>query len=116
MQRSEIIRDSDVFAALERIHREKFGRGGTASQYEEDVVPALMRRTIACYEAGKALIGCLIPYYDELAKVRTKNPCEIPVNSLVACFPAIRLRTIACLEVTKCGGSTVEGALWRLKA
>lgn len=55
--------------ALEKIHREKIGKAGSASQYEEDIVPPLLRRSIAVYEAARALIGYITPYYDDVSKV-----------------------------------------------
>jgi cell division protease FtsH len=64
-----VITEEDIFEALEKIHREKFGRGGSTTQYEEDIVPPLMRRTIAVYEAGRALIGSITPYFDDISKV-----------------------------------------------
>ena len=67
-----MLNQDDVFAALEKIHREKFTRGGAgmAGQFEEQMIPPLMRRTMAVYEAAKALIGYITPFYDEISKVR----------------------------------------------
>ena len=56
--------------ALENIHREKMGRGSTASQYDEDIVPPVLRKTIAVYEAGRVLLGYISPGYDEISQVR----------------------------------------------
>ncbi len=56
--------------ALENIHREKMGRGSTASQYDEDIVPPVLRKTIAVYEAGRVLLGYITPGYDEISQVR----------------------------------------------
>ena len=56
--------------ALEKIHREKYGGGGAATQFEDDIVPPLMRRSIAVYEAGRVLLGFMTPHYDEVSKVR----------------------------------------------
>jgi len=58
-----------VLQALESIHREKYGGGGTATQFEDEVVPPLMRRSIAVYEAARCLIGYITPHYDEISKV-----------------------------------------------
>ena len=55
--------------ALENIHREKMGRGSTASQYDEDIVPLVLRKTIAVYEAGRVLLGYITPGYDEISQV-----------------------------------------------
>ncbi len=54
---------------MEKIHREKFGGGGAATQFEDEIVPPLMRRSIAVYEAARCLIGYMTPYYDEISKV-----------------------------------------------
>ncbi|DBA75980.1 TPA: hypothetical protein ACH3X2_008914 [Trebouxia sp. C0005] len=69
-QGREKITEVDVFEALESIHREKYGGGGTAAtQFEDEVVPPLMRRSIAVYEAARCLIGYITPHYDEISKV-----------------------------------------------
>ena len=80
----------DVFSALERIHRERFAKGGALGgvsnpgAFEETVIPPLMRRTIAVYEAAKALTGYITPNYDEITKVTSDEnrswaagPCAI---------------------------------------
>lgn len=58
-----------MLQALESIHREKYGGGGSATQFEDEVVPPLMRRSIAVYEAARCLIGYITPHYDEISKV-----------------------------------------------
>lgn len=58
-----------VCQALEKIHREKFGGGGTATQFEDETVPDLLRRSIAVYEAARCVIGYMTPFYDEISKV-----------------------------------------------
>lgn len=68
-QSREVITEEDIFDALENIHMEKVGRGGQTTEYEEDIIPPLMRRHIAVYEAGKAILGCITPDFDELSKV-----------------------------------------------
>jgi hypothetical protein len=60
--------------ALENIHREKAGRGSTASQYDEDIVPPVLRKSIAVYEAAKVLIGYITPGYDEISQVMPLKP------------------------------------------
>lgn len=45
------------------------GRGSTASQYDEDIVPPVLRKTIAVYEAGRVLLGYINPGYDEISQV-----------------------------------------------
>jgi len=68
-QRRDIITEMDVFDALEMILTEKRERGLSAREYDEEVAPELMRRSIAVYEAGKALVGLMSPAYDEVYKV-----------------------------------------------
>ena len=74
--------------ALEKIHREKYGGGGAATQFEDDIVPPLMRRSIAVYEAGRVLIGYMTPHYDEISKVcclfDTVTTCSNKQGQLVA--------------------------------
>ena len=71
-----MVNQDDVFSALERIHRERFAKGGALGgvsnpgAFEETVIPPLMRRTIAVYEAAKALMGYITPNYDEITKVQ----------------------------------------------
>ncbi len=55
--------------ALENIHRESMGRGSTASQYDEAIVPPVLKRTIAVYEAARVLMGYITPNYDEISQV-----------------------------------------------
>lgn len=55
--------------ALENIHREKLGRGSTASQYDENIVPPVLRKSIAVYEAARVLMGYITPGYDEISQV-----------------------------------------------
>ena len=72
--------------ALEKIHREKYGGGGTATQFEDEIVPPLMRRSIAVYEAARCLIGYMTPYYDEISKVsftQTLIQCFVCTGSLL---------------------------------
>ena len=71
-QGRDVLNQDDVFAALEKIHREKYtrGGGGAAGEFEEQMIPPLMRRNIAVYEAAKAMIGFITPNYDEISKVR----------------------------------------------
>ena len=56
--------------ALENIHRERMGRGSTASQYDEAIVPPVLKRAIAVYEAARVLMGYITPDYDEISQVR----------------------------------------------
>ena len=55
--------------ALENIHRERLGSGSTASQYDEAIVPPVLKRSIAVYEAARVLIGYITPRYDEISQV-----------------------------------------------
>lgn len=64
------IGNREVFEALEKVHREKMGSGGNAAtSFDTDVVPPRMRRTIAIYEAARALIGYITPNFDEIQRV-----------------------------------------------
>lgn len=47
--------------------------GGSGGQYDDNVVPPVMRKGIAVYEAARALMGLITPHYDEISKVR--SPC-----------------------------------------
>ena len=81
-QGREVVNQDDVFSALERIHRERFAKGGALGgvsnpgAFEESVIPPLMRRTIAVYEAAKALMGYITPNYDEITKVCCSGGCS----------------------------------------
>ena len=82
-----------MLQALEKIHREKYGGGGAATQFEDDIVPPLMRRSIAVYEAGRVLIGYMTPHYDEISKVccllnvmhTVKGGCDLSNSHSLAC-------------------------------
>lgn len=59
------------------------GRGSAAAGYDEDIVPPVMRKTIAVYEAAKALMGYITPGYDEVSQVcGLPTPCMQPNSSL----------------------------------
>lgn len=62
------IGESEIFEALEKIHRDKLS-GGTQVNFEQDVIPKSMQQTIALYEAARALIGYITPGYDEIQRV-----------------------------------------------
>ena len=68
-QRQPSIGNDEAFEALEKIHRDKMGGGDKATMFDQDVVPPRMRRTIAIYEAAKALIGYISPNFDEIQRV-----------------------------------------------
>lgn len=56
--------------AMENIQQEKMGvAGGSGGQYDDNVVPPVMRKSIAVYEAARALMGLITPHYDEISKV-----------------------------------------------
>ena len=79
-QKHVAITEDDMFSALEIIMNEKRDQGTSAWNYDEDIVPPLLRRNIAVYEAGKALIGLMSPAYDEVYKV-SACPGGIPSGS-----------------------------------
>jgi len=78
-QHEEVITEGDIFDALEDMHMEEAGRGGQMMDYDEAIVPPVMRRHIAIYEAAKALVGSLLPGYDTLSKV-TICPGGLPTG------------------------------------
>lgn len=67
----EIITEKNILDALEKLQMEKAGLTGGSSQTKryEGKIPTLLRKNIAVYEAGKALIGSITPYFDEVTKV-----------------------------------------------
>ena len=72
----------DALQALEKMHREKFGGGASATEFEDEIVPPLMRRGIAVYEAARCVIGFMTPRYDEISKV---TPHSLPGTGLPSC-------------------------------
>ena len=59
--------------ALEDIQQEKLGaagRSGAGRLYDDDIVPPVLRKGIAVYEAARALMGLITPHYDEISKAR----------------------------------------------
>ena len=68
------------------------GRGSTASQYDEAIVPPVLKRAIAVYEAARVLTAYMTPGYDEISQVPS--------------FPAVM--TISPSECTSAG--KVDGA------
>ena len=75
--------------ALENIHRERMGRGSTASQYDEDIVPPVMKRAIAVYEAARVLMGFITPGYDEISQV-PQPTLGMPFIPSLACSGSAR--------------------------
>ena len=64
-----------VTQALEDIQQEKLGaagRGSAGRLYDDDIVPPVMRKGIAVYEAARALMGLITPHYDEISKARPR--------------------------------------------
>lgn len=53
--------------ALESLQQESFESGEDIQ--EDEHAPAALRRSVALYEAARALIGVITPHYDEVAKV-----------------------------------------------
>lgn len=70
----------DIFEALETLIREKRDRGIATHGYDEEIVPIQLKKTIAIYEAGKALMGIMSPAYDEVYKVSI-CPGGVPTGS-----------------------------------
>lgn len=68
-QKQPYISNEEAFEALEKIHREKMGGSITATEVEKDTIPERMRRTIAIYEAARALVGYITPNFDEIQRV-----------------------------------------------
>ncbi len=68
-QRQPYVSNDEAFEALEKIHREKMGGSVTAAEFQHDVIPERMRRTIAIYEAARALVGYITPNFDEIQRV-----------------------------------------------
>ncbi|KAK9821723.1 hypothetical protein WJX81_004862 [Elliptochloris bilobata] len=69
---AKVITEDDIFQALENIQQEKLGAagsGGSGRLYDDDIVPPVMRKGIAVYEAARALMGLITPHYDEISKV-----------------------------------------------
>lgn len=79
-QRRDLISELDIFEALEIILKEKRERGMSGRHYDEEIIPDEMRKGIAIYEAGKALVGLMSPSYDEVYKV-TICPGGMPTGS-----------------------------------
>ncbi|GMH43653.1 hypothetical protein BSKO_11575 [Bryopsis sp. KO-2023] len=74
------ITEMDVFEALEGIQMERQNRSSGTQNYDQDIIPPMMRRAIAIYEAGRALVGYITPYYDEVHKV-TVCPNGVPTGN-----------------------------------
>ncbi len=73
-QGREEINEDDLFTTLEQLQRERLGGKVDNSRSEDVQAPPQMRRNIALYEAGRALLGYITPDYDEVAKVRLHHP------------------------------------------
>jgi len=59
---------------------EKRDRGLTTKGYDEDILVPEMRKSIAIYESGKALLGMMCPAFDEVYKVSV-CPHGLPTGS-----------------------------------
>lgn len=60
------VTDCITMQALERIENEDLG---DSLFYEHEPPPHSVRRQVAIYEAARALIGAITPYFDEVSKV-----------------------------------------------
>eukprot|EP00879_Flechtneria_rotunda_P028172 GHRR01030255.1.p1 GENE.GHRR01030255.1~~GHRR01030255.1.p1 ORF type:complete len:520 (+),score=209.83 GHRR01030255.1:1412-2971(+) len=72
-QGSEAISEEDIYAAMENKAMEAYQElsGAAVPGYAgiPDPIPHSLRKSIAVYEAGKALIAYITPEYDEIARV-----------------------------------------------
>jgi cell division protease FtsH len=62
------IAEADIMQALEDAFYTRTGTDGRKVD-SDDVLAPRTRRAVAVYEAGRALVGSLLPQYEELAKV-----------------------------------------------
>ena len=70
----ETISQADVFEALDEIQAERLGESSPFSAKQlSGTPPALLRKRMATFAAAKALVGCILPTYHELARVSV-NP------------------------------------------
>lgn len=69
VQHREIIQEDDIIDALEEIQMEKLSRGSSLESFGRVAVSKDVRRSIAVYQAGTALVGLVTPNFDELQKV-----------------------------------------------
>lgn len=87
---------SPMCQALENIHRERLGRGSTASQYDEAIVPPVMKRSIAVYEAARVLIGYITPRYDEISQARRPHVTPGKARFALSTCCALLIRGSCC--------------------
>jgi hypothetical protein len=74
--------------ALESIQREQVSGG--SELYSEAPPPPNVRRPIAIYQAARAIIGAITPYYDEVSKViypsqAPRAECIFRSGTILAC-------------------------------
>mgnify|MGYP002631347938 FL=1 len=62
------VAEADIFQAMEDGFYNKGGADGRALDTDDALAPRT-KKAVALYEAGRALVGCLLPRYEELAKV-----------------------------------------------
>lgn len=73
----------------------------------QDPIPLSLRKSIAVYEAGKALIAYITPEYDEIARV---SIC--PYNMVTGAEEVLVLKNVhvinCCAGVRRAAGNTAE--------
>ena len=70
----EVISQADVFEALDEIQAERLGESSPFSAKQlSGTPPSLLRKRMSIFATAKALVGCILPEYHELARVSV-NP------------------------------------------
>ena len=70
----EVISQAEVFEALDEIQAERLGESSPFSAKQlSGTPPSMLRKRMAIFASAKALVGCILPNYHELARVSV-NP------------------------------------------
>ncbi|QDZ24957.1 P-loop-containing nucleoside triphosphate hydrolase [Chloropicon primus] len=70
----EIISQADVFEALDEIQAERLGESSPFSAKQlSGTPPSVLRKRMAIFATAKAMVGCILPQYHDLARVSV-NP------------------------------------------
>lgn len=109
MQDHKAIAEDDIFDALEQINMDKLGNvWDSTSEGDDSSRLAILRRSLATYVVGKALVGLMTPGFDEVQKVvlqTTANPSghvyfipqDAHVTTDVMTRPFLEAHLVVCL-------------------
>ena len=70
------VEEDDIYAAMEYgalIQQDELAQDNVRDDPTPEPIPPLLRKSIAVYQAGKALLAYITPEFEEIARVRARG-------------------------------------------